>query len=62
MKAIAKITWTDGQCRITIPKILVEEVQLKGIQFVALEQSNKHQIIMRRVIDDKTFKTNGQGC
>lgn len=57
MKAIAKLTWTDGQCRITIPKILVEQVQLKGIEFVALEKSNEHQIIIRRIVDGKTFKS-----
>lgn len=56
MIILAKITWTDGQCRITIPKLLVQQVGLDKIEFVTLEKVKDHQIIIRRVVDEKTFK------
>ena len=59
MKSVIKLTWTDGQCRLTIPKLLVKEVDLTGINYVVLEKSNKNSIVIRRIIDDKTFKSDG---
>ena len=53
---IAKLTWTDGQCRLTIPKLLVKEVNLTDFKFVVLEKTEEHQINIRRVVDEKTFK------
>lgn len=57
MRIICKITWTDGQCRITIPKILVKEASFENAEFVVMEKQSDQSIKIRRVIDDQTFKT-----
>jgi hypothetical protein len=56
MKCYCKVTWTDGQCRITIPKIMVKEVGLESIGFVVLEENGNHQIKIRKIVDEKTYK------
>ena len=56
MKMICKITRTDGQTRITIPKMLVEETEMNDIDYVILQSTEPRQIMIRRVIDEREHK------
>ena len=57
MRMICKVTRTDGQTRITIPKMLVEETEMNDIDYVILQSTEPRQITIRRVIDEREFKT-----
>lgn len=52
-KYLCKITWFAGQCRITIPKNLVENSNLKDADYIILEKDKTEQITLRRFVDGK---------
>jgi bifunctional DNA-binding transcriptional regulator/antitoxin component of YhaV-PrlF toxin-antitoxin module len=62
MRYICKITWTSGQCRITIPKIIAKKMNLKEIQFVVISNTDKETITIRGIKSEKDFKAKNNGC
>lgn len=55
-KYLCKVTWFAGQCRITIPKNLVEKSKLEDAEYLILEKPKKGLITLRRFVDAKGNK------
>jgi len=59
-KHLSKISSFGGQHRLTIPKLLIEEMKWKGVEYVFLERLGKDDIMIRRFIDGESLKTNSK--
>jgi len=56
-KHLTKISKFGGQYRLTIPKLLVEELKWKGVEYVFLERHGSRDIRIRRFIDGESLRT-----
>lgn len=55
-KYLCKGSWNSGQLRITIPKALVAEMELEGVEYMMLSSAPLKCIKMWRFIDGKSLK------
>ena len=60
-KWVAKLSWSGGQCRLTIPKGLVDDCGWRGTRVVVLERTAGPEITVRRFIDGESLKDEGKG-
>ena len=58
-KYLCKANWSSGQLRITIPKALVAEMELEGVEYMMLSNAALKCIKMWRFIDGKSLENNG---
>jgi len=56
MKFVAKVTKTDGQMRVTIPKMLVKMVKFEKTEYVIMEKTKAKTVTMRSFINGKAGK------
>jgi len=59
-KHLIKACWGGGQLRITIPKLVVRELEWLGVShFVVVENEDKTMTI-RRFVDGESLKNKGR--
>ena len=56
-KHLTKISKFGGQHRLTIPKLLIDEMKWKGVEYVFLEPHGKYDVLIRRFIDGESLRT-----
>ena len=56
-KHLTKISKFGGQYRVTIPKLLIEELEWKGVEYVILQPDMHRTIRIRRFIDGESLRT-----
>jgi len=56
-KHLTKISKFGGQYRLTIPKLLINEMDWKGVDYVILEGLGKKSIMIRRFIDGESLRS-----
>jgi len=54
-KHLTKISKFGGQYRLTIPKLLIDEMKWKDVEYVFLELHGKDDIMIRRFIDGESL-------
>jgi len=57
-KYICKVSHHHGQFRITIPKLLVEEVGWEDVEFIIPERLGQDEIWIRRFVNGESLKSN----
>ena len=60
-KWVAKLSWSLGQCRLTIPKGLIKDRDWPDVKFVILEPQGGEEIRIRRFIDGESLKNEDSG-
>ena len=59
-KYFCKVNDVRGQFRITVPKALVFSLGWEGVEFVILERVPFSRILVRKFVDGKDLKSDGQ--
>lgn len=55
-KHLTKISKFGGQHRVTIPRLLINEMKWQGVVYVFLERHGTDDIIIRRFIDGESLR------
>lgn len=55
-KHLIKASWGGGQLRINIPKMVVDELEWKGVSHFVLEENEDKTLTIRRFIDGESLK------
>jgi len=56
-KHLAKLSKFGGQFRLTIPKLLIQEMGWKDAEYVILQANDVRYITVRRFIDGESLKS-----
>ena len=59
MKHLVKVSWHKNQCRVTLPKSLVDEMQWRKVDYVIIEGIRPDGILVRRFVDVESLKNEG---
>lgn len=59
-KHLSKISKFGGQYRLTIPKLLMEEIKWQDVEFVMLDRIGRDDVRIRRFIDGESLRAQGK--
>lgn len=62
IRYICKISWTGGQCRVTIPKRIVKQKKWITCDYIQLDDIGGKAIVMKGVFHEQTNKAKSKGC
>ncbi|MBA7495360.1 hypothetical protein ES702_05942 [subsurface metagenome] len=54
-KYLAKLSKFGGQCRLTLPRLLVEEMAWDDVEYITLGPQIDKSIIIRRFVDAESL-------
>jgi len=55
-KHIVKATWTSGQMRITLPRMLYRSLKWEGALYMILEENKDETVTIRRFISGESLE------
>lgn len=60
-KWICKVGWSKGQCRVTIPKGLIEEMDWKDVEVLVMRPVSAKFVSVRRFENGESLKGPDEG-